>query len=120
MEFDIMKILQPIIIATITVIAGLVGTYGAKFLKKAIDWVKTKVDANTFKNAMDVAYGLYIYLEDKYNVSGMGETKRKEMEAMLLEKFPTLTQEELDSINKAVWLSFNEEWNDNKSKHLNG
>ena len=113
---DIMEILKPIILAIVTVVAGLIGTYGAKFLKTAIEWIKSKVGTNTYNTAKEVAYGIYVYLEDKYNISGMGETKRKEMEALLLERFPSLTQAELDSINKEVWLSFNEEWYKKNSK----
>lgn len=109
---NVMEILQPAIVSVVVAIAGVVGSFLAILLKKGLNWIKIKIGKETYDQAYKVAEGLYIYLEDKYGdeLRKMGEVKKKEMEDMLREKFPTLTQTELDAINKSVWLSFNEEW----------
>lgn len=106
------------IIPLAKVILTIAATILAKVLyhlgEKACEWLESKIGSTNYLAALDVAEGLYIYLEDKYGdrIEKMGETKRFEMEAMLLEKFPKLTQVELDAINKAVWSAFNESWID--------
>lgn len=109
---NVMEIIQPAIVSIVVAIAGVVGSFLAVLLKKGLNWIKIKIGKDTYDQAYEVAEGLYIYLEDKYGdeLRKMGEVKKKEMEDMLREKFPTLTQTELDAINKSVWLSFNEEW----------
>lgn len=109
---NVMEILQPAIVSIVVAIAGVVGSFLAVLLKKGLNWIKIKIGKETYDQAYEVAEGLYIYLEDKYGdeLRKMGEVKKKEMEDMLREKFPTLTQTELDAINKSVWLSFNKEW----------
>lgn len=109
---NVMEILQPAIVSIVVAIAGVVGSFLAVLLKKGLNWIKIKIGKDTYDQAYEVAEGLYIYLEDKYGdeLRKMGEVKKKEMEDMLREKFPTLTQTELDAINKSVWLSFNKEW----------
>lgn len=115
---DIMEILQPAIITIVAAITGVVGSMLAVLLKKGLSWLKIKIGADVYDQAYEVAEGLYIYLEDKYGneLRKMGDVKKKEMEEMLLEKFPTLTQTELDAINKSVWLGFNSQWYEENSK----
>lgn len=119
---EIMELLHPVINAVLAAVGTVIGTLTAIALKKVIDWIKSKIGENRFNQAMELAKGLYVHLESKYNISGMGETKKAEMQAMLLEKFPQLTQIELDSINEAVWSSFNKEWNEkvDTTKRIDG
>lgn len=104
---EISTIIHPVIVSILTALAAIIGTLIARSLNQFIAFLHTKVSANTFNQAMEVATGIYILLEDKYKKSGLGTVKKEEMETMLLEKFPSLTKTELDSINKQVWLSFN-------------
>lgn len=106
----IMEILKPVICAILTAVAGIAGIYVKKIGSQIIEWFKAKTTKETYDQALIMAQGLYIYLEDKYGETfkKMGAVKKAEMSEMLLNKFPTLTQEELDSINKLVWISFQE------------
>jgi hypothetical protein len=101
--------LSEIVVLLATALAGLLGTLLSFGLKRLEEYLKVKLSKETYEHALEVAKGVYVYLEDKYGdaVESMGITKKQEMEAMLLDKFPSLTQLELDSINKAVWESFN-------------
>ena len=96
-------------------LAALLGTALATviitLIVKVKEWVIEKIGETRYKNALEVAQGLYTLLEDKYESLGIvkaGEQKKLEMEKMLLEKFPKLSQVELDAINKTIWTSFNE------------
>lgn len=96
-------------------LAALLGTALATviitLILKVKEWVIEKIGETRYKNALEVAQGLYTLLEDKYESLGIvkaGEQKKLEMEKMLLEKFPKLSQVELDAINKTIWTSFNE------------
>lgn len=117
---EINQVIHYVLVSLLVVVAGIIGINIAKLVNKLIEYVRSKCDSQTFSSAMEVAKGIYIYLEDKYTMSGMGETKKVEMEEMLLEKFPNLTKVELDSINKAVWESFNKEYSNNENLRLNG
>ena len=67
--------------------------------------------ANNYNRAREVAIGLYTLLEDEFaHIEKAGAQKREEMNRMLLERFPSLTQVELDAINKEVWAMFNLIW----------
>ena len=119
----ILEIVKPVLYAVLAAAACILGFYIKKMGSQFIDWLKTKTNKDTYDQAMKMAEGLYIYLEDKYGEAfkKMGAVKKAEMETMLLEKFPTLTQAELDSINKIVWASFQEGFNgtySNKAKSV--
>lgn len=109
----VLEIIKPILYAILAAAATVVGIYVKKIGNEVIAWVQAKVGSANFDAALEVAQGLYIYLEDKYGdaFKQMGDTKKAEMEAMLMDKFPTLTQAELDSINKIVWYNFQEGYN---------
>lgn len=92
-----------------TALAGLVGTLLSFGLKRLEEYLKVKLNKETYDHALEVAKGIYVFLEDKYRdeIESFGTIKKQEMEELLLQKFPSLTQLELDAINKAVWESFN-------------
>lgn len=106
-----MEILEPVLEMVLTIIAGLLGTFLAKVIKKAGDWIEAKIGAQNYEQARQVAHGIYVYLEDKYRDSAtkMGEAKKAEMTALLLRRFPTLSEVELEAINKEIWSAFNAE-----------
>ena len=92
-------------------IGAILGVIAVQVVAKAKTWVVAKVGQTTYNRAVEVAKGLYVLLEDEMNdLKKAGDEKRKEMEKRLLEQFPTLTQTELDSINKTVWESFNKKY----------
>lgn len=116
-----LEILEPILYVVLSVLATILGIYLKKVGDEVVNFVKAKVGEKTYNQALEIANGLYIYLEDKYGSSlkQMGYAKKKEMEALLLEKFPTLTQSELDAINKSVWLGFQEGYDGSYSNKSN-
>lgn len=92
-------------------IGGILGIIAVQVVAKAKNWVVTKVGQTTYDRAVEVAKGLYVLLEDEMSdLKKAGEVKKREMERRLIEQFPTLTQTELDSINKIVWESFNQKY----------
>lgn len=94
--------LEPFLNQIVSVVISIIGIVGVNLLLKLKNWVSAKMGATEFNKAKDVAEGLWYVIEDKYDVSGMGEQKKVEMEAKLLEMFPNLSKTELDSINKIV------------------
>lgn len=106
----VLEIIKPILYAALAAVATVAGIYVKKLGVAIVSYIKAKVGETTYQQALEVAEGLYVYLEDKYGDSfrQMGNVKKAEMEGMLLEKFPNLTQAELDSINKIIWLNFQE------------
>jgi hypothetical protein len=96
--------LQPSLLALlVAVLIGVIGLGGDVLLKyrKAMI-LKYGVDA--YNGARVFAIGLYTLLEDQFaDVIKAGALKKAEMEKLILAKFPTLTQAELDAINKEVW-----------------
>lgn len=105
---DWFDILKPVLYAVLSVLATVLGIYAKQLGTKIVAYFKSKIEETTYNQAIEVARGLYIYLEDKYgdSLQKMGEKKKEEMETLLLEKFPQLSQTDLDAINKTVWLSF--------------
>lgn len=99
-----MEIVQGIAV----VIAGCFAAYLATLVKDLKNYVIAKIGETNYDLAMELARGLYVLIEDKFEgVVGKGFVKKNYMEQKLLETFPNLTQNELDSINKAVWEEFN-------------
>lgn len=109
----LVEVLRPILYAVAAAVATIAGYYVKQLGTQAVEWIKGKIGADTYDKAMEVASGLYIYLEDKYGdaFKQMGETKKAEMIAMLKTQFPTLTDTELEAINKTVWLNFQDGFN---------
>ena len=104
------QIFTPVIVALLTAIAYIIGIAIKQLAVKASNWLQEKRQNEIFDAAYKVAQGIYIYLEDEYaeQVGQLGQKKMEQMCQMLSDKFPSLTQEELISINKQVWLSFQE------------
>lgn len=88
----------------------LLGSVFVVVLSSAIIKVKQvlqrKLEKDTFEFAKSVSVGIYKLLEDTFKESGMGERKKKEMEYLLKQQFPNLSQTELDAINKEVHLLY--------------
>lgn len=108
---NVENIVNEILYALAAVLGTALATVVITMIVRVREWVIEKIGETRYKNALEVAQGLYILLEDKYNELGIvkaGEQKKQEMEKMLLEKFPKLSKVELDAINKTIWTSFNE------------
>lgn len=118
MNIDYSVYLMPLLEVVLKIAAALLAKALYDVFQLACSWIKEKIGKTNFEHALDIAEGLYIYLEDKYgdHIEKMGAVKKEEMESMLLEKFPHLTQVELDSINKTVWSAFNESWKEEANK----
>lgn len=112
MNIDLVVYVTPLLKVVLTILASILAKVLYHVLNDVAEWVESKIGSTNYKAALDVAEGLYIYLEDKYGdtIEKMGAQKKYEMELMLLEKFPRLSQVELDAINKTVWSAFNESW----------
>lgn len=108
MEINWTEIAMPVLVALLTAAAGLVGVAIKQVSVKVKAWLETKINKEQYEKALEVANGIYIALEDKYadEVGKYGEQKMREMLDQLQKLFPSLTYEELVSINKQVWLSF--------------
>lgn len=102
------EVFEPILYVLLSVLATILGYYVKKLGTEVVLLIKSKVGEKTYTQALELAQGIYIYLEDKYGSTAkqMGLAKKEEMEELLLAKFPTLTKTELDAINKTVWLGF--------------
>jgi hypothetical protein len=101
--------LQPAILNLVALsLVGLIGI-GIAVLFKWRKVLIVRFGAETFDAAREFAIGLYTMLEDQFaDVLHAGAEKKAEMDKLLLAKFPSLTQADLDSINKAVWAAMQE------------
>ena len=98
-----MDTLTPLLINLVTLILSIIGIIIVGLLNKFKVWVAAKIGTETYNRAREVAIGLYNLLEDEFQgMANAGAEKRAKMEQLLLEQFPTLTQTELDAINKEV------------------
>jgi hypothetical protein len=106
---EFLTTLQPALLdLVVLILVGLIGVAGSA----VYHWRKlliVRFGAETFDAAREFAIGLYTMLEDQFaDVLHAGALKKAEMDKLLLEKFPSLTQADLDSINKAVWAAMQE------------
>lgn len=94
-------------------ILGIVATYLLMIAQNYIREMKVQLlekgKADQFNRALQIARGMYFALEDEFkSVEKAGLDKKAEMEKRLLEVIPGLSQVELDSINKQIWVEFND------------
>lgn len=84
-------------------ILGAIGVVGVVLIKRMKDYVIVQIGQANFDRAFDFARGIYYLLEDKYaDVFKAGAQKKEDMQSEILKLIPSLTQAELDSINKMV------------------
>ncbi len=96
------EIFKEAIIGIITIGFGVLVGFAKVGLSALLEWFKAKTSKVVYDNAISFARGIYEVLEDQWNVSGMGERKRQEMNRILKKRFPSLTSDELDAINKDI------------------
>lgn len=110
---DYVELFKPVISVLIVAIAGMLGVIAKMLVTKVNEWLQAKIGSETYDKAYKVAEGIYIDLEDKYSsiVGKHGKEKMDEMIFRLQELYPCLTYDELVSINKQVWLSFQDGYN---------
>jgi len=102
-----MNALQPVLtnigVALVTAILSVLGVFAINWISKSKDYVISKIGQTNYDKAMIIAKGLYYLLEEQFaSVEKSGVQKKAQMENYLLQLFPSLTQIELDSINKTV------------------
>ena len=103
MTETLMETLTPLLTNLVTIIISIIGIIIVGLLNKFKIWVAAKIGTETYNRAREVAIGLYTLLEDEFQgMANAGAEKRAKMEQLLLAQFPTLTQTELDAINKEV------------------
>lgn len=106
-SIDWSGILTPAVSAIAVAIFAALSKVVVSYINKSRDLVITKIGAERYNRAREFAKGLFILLEDEFkDVSDAGNKKKDEMQKKLLEKFPDLTQDELDAINKEIWNGF--------------
>lgn len=99
--------LQPILtnigVALITALLSVLGVFVINWIAKSKDYVISKIGQTNYDKAILIAKGLYYLLEEQFaSVEKSGVQKKAQMENYLLQLFPSLTQIELDAINKTV------------------
>jgi hypothetical protein len=105
----LMEGLTPILIDLLIVSIGIGITYATGLLKQLKQYLVTKYGVTTYDRAREIAIGLYYALEDEFKeIAKAGEQKKQLMQQKLLEVIPTLTQVELDALNKEIWYMLDE------------
>ncbi len=98
---EILTQIEPALVSlAVAFVIALIGILG-KLLMRVQTWIIAKIGKENFEGAKSMAYGVWLFLEKKYP-DWTGDAKRKEMEVKLLAQFPSLTQDQLDAINKEV------------------
>ena len=110
MTDTVIETLTPILTNIFTIILSIIGMLVIALLNKVKDYISEKIGTETYNRAREVSVGLYTLLEDEFKgMTKAGSEKRAKMEQLLLEQFPTLTQTELDAINKEICATFKTE-----------
>lgn len=104
---DIWLTIEPTLVDFLVVLAtALVSALsykGIQLLDKTKQLTVAKIGTTNYNIAREVAIGIYKVLEDDFkDTAKAGDLKRKEMEKKLKDLFPSLTQTQLDAINKEV------------------
>jgi len=94
---QITPLLVNLAVLVFTALIGILGVY----INKQKTLIISKIGKTQFDKAMTLATGLWYFIQDNYP-EWSADQKIKEMETKLLATFPTLTQIELESINKAT------------------
>ena len=88
-------------VAVVIAILGIIGKLILVVTPKIEAWFIAKIGNENYQGAKQMAYGIWLVLEKNFPQL-TGAEKRLEMEAKLLARFPSLTQDELDAINKEI------------------
>lgn len=106
---DLLNGLDQVVPAILQVVGTVLGIVALNLVTKVKGLVIEKTSKETYDRAVEVAKGLYVLLEDEFKeVEKAGKEKAEQMRDRLLQLFPSLTDDELDAINKIVWESFNQ------------
>ncbi|NFV47477.1 hypothetical protein FDJ70_07295 [Clostridium botulinum] len=100
MKEQIMALVFKSIVTILTAILSIIIPY---FIAKFKAYIEEKGKAVQYNRALGIARGMYFGLEDEFkDIEKSGDIKKEEMKNRLLKIFPTLTDVELDSINKDI------------------
>jgi hypothetical protein len=88
-------------VAFVTAVLGIIGKLIYRITPKIDAWFTAKLGNEVYQGAKAMAYGVWLVLEKNFPQL-TGTQKRLEMEKKLLARFPSLTQDELDAINKEI------------------
>ena len=121
---EVFTAITPLLLNLVVVLIGGIITVAIMLLNKLKDLTIAKIGASNYNQARDVAIGLYYALEDDFKgLTASGAEKKIVMDNKLLSLFPTLTQIQLDAINKEIWNMVNTKVADsdllNKEVNLN-
>ena len=103
---DILNNSSEFMVQIVLGILGILGAVMVALLLRAKEYIISKIGSTNYKAAMRIATGLWYVIADNFPEL-TGEEKKQRMEELLKEKFPKLTQLELDAINKAVHKQIN-------------
>lgn len=105
MKEQIVTLIFKSLIALLTAILSIAIPY---LIAKFKAYIEEKGKAVQFNRALGIAKGMYFGLEDEFDgIQKAGQMKKEEMDRRLLELFPSLTQVELDAINKDICNTIN-------------
>jgi hypothetical protein len=98
---DFLIQIQPILVSLgVAVITALVAILSALLLKVRV-WIISKIGQTDFDSAFSAGKGIYLWIRDNHPEWTPAQ-KIEEMKRQLLTKFPSLSQIEIDAINKEV------------------
>lgn len=89
------------IITMLVVIVPLIAKVIIKYIKAKLVHIENAVGEQNYNAMKLIAEDIYFLVEQKY-ISGLIQDKKAEFDKLLLEKIPTLTQEEIDSTREAI------------------
>lgn len=106
-----MEAVLDLVLPELLKILGLIlGSILLLILNKVKQFIIVKTSKEVYDHAIEVAKGIYNLLEDDFaDVEKAGKLKLQEMNKLLLDKFPTLTETELKAINKYIWNYYNQQ-----------
>lgn len=102
---ELLNSLTPILVTSIqailVVVIPLLAKIVIKLIKTKLVELENKVGEQNYNAIFTVAQDIYFEVEQRF-INGYITDKREEFDKLLLDKVPTLTQEEIDKTREAI------------------
>lgn len=103
MENQVMSIFVQAVLAILGVLVSYLTTVAVSYLVKKKEAIIKQIGVDQYNATYNIAKGIYFAVEQQFKfIPAAGEQKRKNFDTMLLEKVPTLKQEDLDHFRESI------------------
>lgn len=100
------EIVTTVVVAAIGALIIKVRPYVKKLLEGITEYTKLQIEASKYEDQFNKAYNIWKLVDENYRIAStiteIYESKADYFNSLLLDKFPSLTQSEIDYIRQAI------------------